>query len=226
MAAAQFGVDAWPTCELILLESSRLFAVRGYLGTSTRDIAAAVGIRQPSVYKHFASKQEIAEELLRRDLHAGIDILERLAREGGGPAVELYRYLCWEVRYVRGTPFDLRALYLGEILELPEFEEGRRLSRRYEALLQHIVQRGVAADEFIDIDVGFARQAIDGVVLETIRGGSGARSADEPDLAATFVVRALLRLPSRLAKVRAAAHLADRCSPLSRARGCAVRRGS
>lgn len=202
----------WPTRELILLEASRLFAVRGYRGTSTHDIAAAVGIRQPSLYKHFGSKQSIAEELLRRDLTAGIEALQRLADEGGGAPVELYRYLLWEVRYVRSTPFDLRALYLGEILELPEFVEGRELNARYWVLLQSIIERGIDSDEFIDIDVAFARQVIDAIVLETIRSvgdDAVARAVDEPDLAAGFVLRGLLRRTSRLDAVRAAAHRAD-----------------
>ena len=212
MVAEPVPTAAWPTRELILLEASRLFAVRGYRGTSTHDIAAAVGVRQPSLYKHFASKHDIAEELLRRDLTAGIDALERLAAEGGGASVEMYRYLLWEVRYVRSTPFDLRALYLGELLELPEFEDGRALNDRYGVLLQSIIERGVAARDFIDIDVAFARQVVDAIVLETIRVAGDravARAVDEPDLAAGFVLRGLMRAPSRLAQVRAAARRAD-----------------
>jgi AcrR family transcriptional regulator len=198
----------WSTRELILLESSRLFAARGYRGTSTHDIAAAVGVRQPSLYKHFRSKQEIAEELLRRDLTAGIDALERLADEGGGPAVELYRYLQWEVRYVRSTPFDLRALYLDEILDLPEFEEGRSMNSRYSTLLRSIIERGTEAGEFLAVDVSFACQVVDAIVLETIRGAadhSAAHALDEPDLAAGFVLRGLLRRPSRITRVRSEA---------------------
>jgi AcrR family transcriptional regulator len=204
------GVDTstWPTRERILVESSRLFATRGFLGTSTRDIASAVGIRQPSVYSHFGSKHEIAAELLRRDLTAGVEALGRLAAAGGGPAVELYRYLLWEVRHVRGSAFDLRALYLGEILDLPELEEGRRLNDTYTRRVEDLVRRGIAADDFLDIDIAFACTAIDAIVLETIRGAATrtAPALDEPDLAASFVVRALLRRPSRLPAVRAAAH--------------------
>jgi AcrR family transcriptional regulator len=211
--SGQLLTTTWSTRELILLEASRLFALRGYRGTSTHDIAAAVGVRQPSLYKHFASKQEIAEELLARDLTAGIDALERLANDGGGAAVELYRYLQWEVGYVRSTPFDLRALYLDEILDLPEFEQGRILNARYSALLRSIIERGVASGEFLDLDVSFACSVIDAIVLETIRGAgdqSATRAVDEPDLAAGFVLRGLLRAPSRLAKVRAVARGADR----------------
>jgi AcrR family transcriptional regulator len=203
---------SWPTRELILLEASRLFAVRGYRGTSTHDIAAAVGVKQPSLYKHFASKQEVAEELLRRDLTAGIEALERLANDGGGAAVELYRYLQWEVRYVRGTPFDLRSLYLDEILDLPEFDEGRALNARYTTLVESIIERGIADGEFLDLGVPFVRQVIDAIVLETIRGAGDRtihRTADEPDLAAAFVLRGLLHTPSRLRSISAAARRAD-----------------
>ena len=56
------------TRERILREASHLFAVRGYYGSSTRDIAAAVGIRQPSLFHHFETKQAIFEELLKYSL--------------------------------------------------------------------------------------------------------------------------------------------------------------
>jgi hypothetical protein len=54
---------------------------------------------------------------------------------------------------------------------------------------------------------------VDAIVLETIRGAGDQttiHAADEPDLAAGFVLRGLLRAPSRLARVRAAARALDR----------------
>jgi AcrR family transcriptional regulator len=203
--------STWPTRERILVEASRLFASRGFLGTSTRDIANAVGIQQPSMYSHFASKQAIAEELLRRDLTAGTDAMQRIAAEGGGPGVELYRYLTWEVRHDLESPFDLRSLYFGEILQMPEFAEGRKLLRRYDALVLSFLTRGRAEGEFVDVDPSFAKRAIDAVILEVIRSAAMDRrvSSDEPDLAASFVLRALLAKPARLAAIRNAARRLD-----------------
>lgn len=40
------------------------FATTGYAGTSIRDLAGAVGIKESSVYKHFSSKQAIFDALL------------------------------------------------------------------------------------------------------------------------------------------------------------------
>lgn len=208
-AAQRSEPQTVPTRELILLHASRLFAARGFRGTSTRDIAAAVGIRQPSMYSHFATKQAIAEELLRRDLTAGIRALDGFVAAPEPAAVQLYRYLLWEVEYVRTTPLDLRALYLGELLELPEFDEGRRLNAAYESLLGGIVARGLETGEFGGVDVAFAVRAVDAIVLEAIRASAHHRPhriLDEPDMVATFVVRSLLRDPMSLDAVRAAAH--------------------
>lgn len=52
------------TKELILLEALKLFADKGYDGVTVRDIAAEVGIRQSSLYKHFKSKQDIFDTLV------------------------------------------------------------------------------------------------------------------------------------------------------------------
>ena len=43
----------------ILLEAAKLFAAKGYDGTSIRDIARAVGVAQASLYHFFADKREI-----------------------------------------------------------------------------------------------------------------------------------------------------------------------
>lgn len=185
------------------MHASRLFAERGYLGTSTRDIAAAVGIQQPSLYSHFASKQAIAEELLRRDLTAGIDALERVAADGGSAAAQLYRYLHWEVAVDLGSPFDLRALYVQPLLDEPEFAGGRRLLKRYSALLRGVVESGIASGQLADLDPAFAVRMIDATVLETMRAGADQRLPDdEPELVASFVLRGLLADPSAIDGVR------------------------
>lgn len=53
------------TKERIVAESLTLFASNGYKGTTVKSIAAAVGIKDSSLYKHFASKQEILDEIMK-----------------------------------------------------------------------------------------------------------------------------------------------------------------
>lgn len=68
-----------------------LFAVGGYFGTSMRQIARAVGVRESALYHHFAAKEAILEGLLaehgpaRAQQLAEVDvpmIVKRLGAEG------------------------------------------------------------------------------------------------------------------------------------------------
>lgn len=52
------------TKERIVDEALTLFSSKGYNGTSVKDIAAAVGIKDSSLYKHFKSKKEIFDTIV------------------------------------------------------------------------------------------------------------------------------------------------------------------
>ena len=66
------------TREALLREAARLFAERGFRGTSVEEIGAACGVSGPAVYKHFASKDDLLARLL-------VGVSERLL--AGGQAV-------------------------------------------------------------------------------------------------------------------------------------------
>lgn len=57
----------------VLDAAGRLFVTRGFAATSTREIAEKVGIRQASLYYHFAGKDEILAALLARTLRPTLD---------------------------------------------------------------------------------------------------------------------------------------------------------
>ncbi|MGN0272820.1 MAG: TetR/AcrR family transcriptional regulator [Lachnospiraceae bacterium] len=52
------------TKERIIEEALTLFSIKGYKGTSVKNIADAVGIKDSSLYKHFHSKREIFDTIV------------------------------------------------------------------------------------------------------------------------------------------------------------------
>jgi len=52
--------------DAILDEATRLFAERGYEGTSMADLAERVGLRKASLFHHFASKEQLRGAVLER----------------------------------------------------------------------------------------------------------------------------------------------------------------
>jgi AcrR family transcriptional regulator len=66
------------TAAAILDAAEALFAERGYAGTTMRTVAKAVGLRDPSLYNHFASKDALYAAVLERTYRPIEDRLESL----------------------------------------------------------------------------------------------------------------------------------------------------
>jgi AcrR family transcriptional regulator len=71
------------TAERILDVAEELFAERGYDGTTLRDVATRVGVRPPSLYNHFASKDALYAAVLERGIGPVIELLARSAAAPG-----------------------------------------------------------------------------------------------------------------------------------------------
>ena len=54
------------TKQRILIEAVKLFAKEGYEAVSVDQIANAVGIKAPSLYKHYKNKRDIFDSILRK----------------------------------------------------------------------------------------------------------------------------------------------------------------
>ena len=57
------------TKDRIVEEALTLFSTKGFKGTSVKNIADAVGIKDASLYKHFKSKQEILDTIVETMRH-------------------------------------------------------------------------------------------------------------------------------------------------------------
>lgn len=78
------------TAERILDTAERLFAERGFAGTHLRDVAAAAGLRIPSLYNHFAGKEALYAAVLERGIAPVLEALSDYVRE---PETERSRFV-------------------------------------------------------------------------------------------------------------------------------------
>ncbi|MEV5802297.1 TetR/AcrR family transcriptional regulator [Streptomyces collinus] len=127
--------------EQILDVAGALFVERGIAGTSTRTIAERVGIRQASLYYHFATKEDILAELLATSVRPSLRMVERiraLVPERAEPAAALYAVAALDVRTLAGTTYNIGTLYLLPEVRTERFDAFRaergRLQANYGAL--------------------------------------------------------------------------------------------
>ena len=192
------------TRERILIEASRLLSLNGYRGTTTRDIAAAVGISQPSLFFHFPTKQAIVEELYRSDLIPALRGFERLVASQGSAGAKLFAMIAGEVRRMIGSPFDTRAFMSFEALNDPDLEPFRDLLQQFDDLTGKLIRSGQDSGQFIKGDPWLAQQMVSGFLARsTLFLTADERSRPfHPEDSASLILRALLREPENLGALR------------------------
>jgi AcrR family transcriptional regulator len=189
------------TRDRILLEASRLFARRGYYGSTTRDIAEATGIRQPSLFHHFPSKSAILMTLVDIDLTASLSAVRNARAAGGSLPQQLHRYLARDTATFLALPFDARGFYTDAVFQDPEFAEQRARIDDLHDLIQALVTDGIAAGDYVPIDPQFAERAITALLLGSMRdrGALPTVGSERPLQVADLVLRGLLADPDRVA---------------------------
>jgi TetR/AcrR family transcriptional regulator, cholesterol catabolism regulator len=142
-----------------------LFDARGYHDTSMEDIAEAVGLRKPTLYHYFKSKDEILYEIHNEM----IDLINS-------------RH---EARLANGIESQSRALrvLMGDVIELMEthpghlrifFEHHRELPAEYKATIREkrarfrqyvrdAISAGIANGEFHEVDIELTTLAVLGM---------------------------------------------------------------
>jgi AcrR family transcriptional regulator len=77
------------TRERVLDRAAELFWTKGYASTTTREIAASLGIRQASLYHHFASKDDLLGKLCVSSVEELIRSVSSAISESDGPEARL-----------------------------------------------------------------------------------------------------------------------------------------
>jgi TetR/AcrR family transcriptional regulator len=197
-----------PPEEEILFAAAQLFAARGFSATSTRAIAAAAGLRQPSLFHWFPTKESILERLLETSLAPSLAFAERVAAEETPAAVRLYRILRFDVRHLCAYPYDPTAILLSPESRTPRFKRFWAERERLIAILRGLIEAGQAEGALAPADPHVAVHAVlamnEGSLAWYRRGGRLTPEATSAALA-DLAMRALLRDAGALDGIRTAA---------------------
>jgi AcrR family transcriptional regulator len=160
------------TSDRILRESARLFAERGFHGTSIDDIGAASGTSGPAIYKHFQSKKAILATML-------LDISRQLF-EGGTQVIQgaddapsaLMGLIEFHAEFAVSEPDLIRVQDrdLGS-LDTSDSRRVRKMQRDYVELWVVVLQK---LDPKVSAEVGRTRaHAVFGLLNSTPHSGTG-----------------------------------------------------
>ncbi|KQH76272.1 TetR family transcriptional regulator [Mycobacterium gordonae] len=119
------------------------FTTIGYAATTGRRIAEAVGIRQASLYHHFANKDDILDALLTGSLEDSLRLATELQAEAGPTAPRLHTLMVADTSQLCRGPWNLGSLYLAPELRTRQFDAFRRrradLRTRYRDLSRAVI---------------------------------------------------------------------------------------
>lgn len=126
------------------------FFVRGYHGTSVRDIAAETSMTPGSLYHHFANKQDILRVVMTQIMQEALAVTRAaLVRSGSGPRQQLTALVEAWVEFHARRQVEAR-VGLSELNSLES--EGRRvvvaLRDEQELMFRDVVVRGVDEGTF------------------------------------------------------------------------------
>jgi TetR/AcrR family transcriptional regulator, repressor for uid operon len=77
------------TKEAVVLAAAEAFAEAGFLGTSMADIFARAGVTKGALYFHFASKEELATEIVTAEEQTAADIVREILASEDPPLQKL-----------------------------------------------------------------------------------------------------------------------------------------
>ncbi len=182
MAAAKAPTESSPQRKRIRRVAMKLFGRRGFAGTSMRDIAEASGLKAASLYAHLQAKEDLLLEALDEMGQQFIEGAEAIVATTDGAEVKLRKLFRFHLGVVER---DLHAatVHFHEYRHLPRHQLKRIVAKRdaYNALFARVLQEGIEAGEFREMDLSLTTIQILSVLNYAYHWYSprGRKTADE-----------------------------------------------
>jgi TetR/AcrR family transcriptional regulator, cholesterol catabolism regulator len=139
--------------EAIIDTSAQVFAQRGYHATGLTELCAANGLGKGALYHYIRSKEELLAAIHDRVMDEVMAGADRVATKGGTPSAQLTMLGDELLDVIHRYP-DHVWVFLHEFPALTgeRAEQFRVRRREYESRVETVLQAGVDAGEFRDVE--------------------------------------------------------------------------
>jgi AcrR family transcriptional regulator len=169
----QFKEMREKTRENILNTSLRLFAEKGFVGTSINDIAKAANISKGLAYNYFESKQKIIEAIFEKLFKEGeqiVDIMNTVDDTFGKVQILIESTF----KYYEENE-ELWKLYTAFIFQPAIIEEGKKLANYFNDKYLHLMEDLLSSVGFKNpsLEVRLLNALLDGIGLDYLFDKTG-----------------------------------------------------
>lgn len=131
------------TRQRLIRAALELFTTRGYHDTTTAQIAKKAGIAEGTIYRHFASKQHLANELYRAAQRWAAKVIQEKSRDAGTARAQLTAVAHG---LIEGAAQETAIVKLGFLESLAPVldDESRKTERAFRLGLERLIAEGKA----------------------------------------------------------------------------------
>jgi AcrR family transcriptional regulator len=155
----------------LLTSAVRCFAANGYHATTTRDIAAGVGLSPAALYVHFPSKELVLFEIVRAGHECALAYVQDPSIDAAANAVDrlrmiVSRYTAWHARHhvaARVSQYELAGLTAEHYNEIIRF---RHMTNE---VFRDAIQCGIDEGAFAPVDVNRVVRAMLSLSIDLVR---------------------------------------------------------
>lgn len=137
--------------ESVIQAAGKLFALRGYHGTSMKDLGDELGLLKSSIYSHVSSKEDLLLEVVRRAEGLFNDSARQALENTSGEAARLRALIAGHLQVILDHR-DEASTFLNEARALDDRYREMVTEARdgYEGTFRQVIQAGVTTGEFDD----------------------------------------------------------------------------
>ena len=123
------------THETIMREAQRLFATKGYNGTSMNDIVKASQVSKGAIYNHFESKEQLFLTMLDLETEQGFSQLDNMMPSGGSNLDKIMAAIKFTFSTSVACPREMCMMQMEFMMTASRIQELRpSLLKRYEKI--------------------------------------------------------------------------------------------